>query len=291
MKRYHFILFLVVPIFILLSCKKVTEKNDVIASARYLLNQSQYEETIEFLSTDEAKSDPRSELKILRASALAGSVGLNLIDSFPAFQEFLFNAPAAPDLKSKAASAGNIDAASNNLKDNEAAIQDQKNAEREILNFLNGISTGAKVIFGIKWIHPQKRARMFLALSELEKIQKDDTNFKMAVAYRIIIYSSIFMSVFRDSLPEPDKTPSNALRFFCEMNIPRFAEDVHRMRKILSLIQNAYGEIPRSETENSTALKKMLGFVNRLREFFERNRSPLQRVYFLQGLLRNEVCS
>lgn len=269
--------FAVLLILILSACRPVSEKTDDVGVARHLLNKGEYEQAIGLLSESGQRADTPAEQRVLLASAYAGSVGVNLVDSYSAFSELLFkdalvNSKLALDEQSA------------------LEISDRLVAEREILSFVTSLGESAKVIFGFKWIPPEKRTRVFLAAMQIDAIPKESDAFVAARVYKVIILSALVMSTFRDSLGSPEKVFSSPLETFCELNGSRFGETVGRLQAQMTLLNGATEEIVASGKPVSKSLSKLYKMVERLRGFFEKNRSVAVRSYFANGALRNELC-
>jgi hypothetical protein len=205
------------------SCSPSIEKTDAKGNARHLLNKGQYEQAIQVLEASVVSGTADPEARLLLASSYVGSVGVNLVESFPAFQQFLF----ATDVREKA----------KETKDSTPTeIADRMAAERAILNMISDLVVGAKVIFGLKWIPPEKRTRLFRAAAQLDQIPKDSKHYQSALIYRSIIFSSLFMMTFRSTLKEPQKIFDEPLAVFCAIDVVRFADNLRTMEMVVLLL-------------------------------------------------------
>lgn len=269
------------------SCKAVSEKSDKLGTAKHLLNAGKYEETIGLLHEDSQQPSASAELRILMASAYAGSVGLNLVDSYPAFEELLFKDALAQKTMSLAESTNTT---STETPVPTEPIATREKAEQELLHMVSTLVTTTKVVFGLKWIPPEKRARVFSAAKELDTIPKSDAHFRAGAVYRLIIFSALFMSTFRDSLGTPNKAFTAPLEVFCAMDANKLTENVGRMHLQLKLIDQASRDLTEGTTQNPAPIKKLVLVFERIRNFFNSNRDHMTTAYFAQGALRNEVC-
>lgn len=262
-------------------CKAVNEGSDPIHDAKQLLNQGEYDKVIGLLSEDALKNDANSELRILLASAYAGSIGLNLVDSYPAFEELLFK-----DALTKRSSATE----NPQTRPSEDSVVDQQKAEQELLSMITSIVKASKVVFGLKWIPPVKRPRVFKAAQLLDKINKADPLSKSASVYKLIIFSSLFMSTFRDSLVSQEKQSEVPTDFFCDLNIYKFVENLTRMQVQLRIIEEISKDYTESSSNPPASIQKIITLFERVRNFFTKNRDHITLAGFLHGALRNEIC-
>lgn len=290
--RDVFILFLAIPLFC--QCKEISEKPDALGNAKHLLNKGRYEEAITLLAGEVQKEKVSSEARVVLASAYAGSVGFNILDSFEAFQELFFKVPL---LSSKKKSASLVDSESANFRlenvepvAKEEVILDRIKAEHEILSLLSSMVTGSKVIMGLKWIPPEQRVRILRAAQQIDLIPKDDPQYRSASIYRLIIYADLFMSTFRDSLSDPSETFDSPAKFYCQLDISKMAEKIAKLRIQVSTMDLIASEISQDTIEKNSGLKKLTETIGRLQRFFSSNRSPAIRSYFSNGVLRNEIC-
>ncbi|MEY3901476.1 MAG: hypothetical protein RL189_782 [Pseudomonadota bacterium] len=264
-----------------LGCKAINESSDSIHDAKQLLNQGEYEKVIGLLSQDAQKIDVSSEHRILLASAYAGSIGLNLVDSYPAFEELLFKDAL---IKRSSATENPLTGQS------EDTVIDQQKAEQELLNMIASIVKASKVVFGLRWIPPAKRPRVFKAAQQLDRIAKTDHLFKSASVYKLIIFSSLFMSTFRDSLVSQEKQFELPTEFFCDLNIYKFVENLARMQAQLRIIEAISKDVIESSLNPPASLQKIITLFERIRIFFTKNRDHITLAGFLHGALRNEIC-
>ena len=294
--RNIFILFLAIPLFC--QCKEISEKPDAVGNAKHLLNKGRYEEAITLLADEVQKEKVSSEARIVLASAYAGSVGFNILDSFEAFQELFFKVPL---LSSKKKSASLVDSESTKFRlenvesvqsqpTKEEVILDRIKAEHEILSLLSSMVTGSKVIMGLKWIPPEQRVRILRAAQQIDLIPKDDPQYRSASIYRLIIYANLFMSTFRDSLSDPSESFDSPAKFYCQLDISKMAEKIAKLRIQVSTMDLIASEISPDTIEKNSGLKKLTETIGRLQRFFSSNRSPAIRSYFSNGVLRNEIC-
>jgi ribonucleotide reductase alpha subunit len=259
------------------SCSPSIEKIDAKGSARHLLNKGQYEQAIQILEASVLAGTVDHEARLLLASAYVGSVGVNLVESFPAFEQFLF-----------------AESSRDNSKDAEDTappdIADRMAAERAILNMISDLVVGTRVIFGLKWIPPEKRTRLFRAAAHLDQIPKDSKHHQSALIYRTIVFSSLFMITLRSTLKEPEKIFSEPLAVFCSIDVLRFADNLRMMEMAVLLLNETAQKLAEAAQKPSKNVVKIVDAIARLNKFFESNRSALSRAYFVQGALRNELC-
>jgi hypothetical protein len=293
--------FLVLMTFTILTfsrCKEISEKTDPVSNAKHMLNKGQYEEAISLLSEEVGKEKVSSETRVVLASAFAGSVGLNIIESFGAFQELFFKTPL---LSAKKKSASLVEGGNERLSLDqvhsptesvvrEEVISDRVKAEQEVLSLLTSMVTGSKVIMGLKWIPPEKRVRILKAVQQIDFIPKDDPQYRSASIYRLIIYANLFMSTFRDSLSNPNLQIESPSQFYCQLDIARLAERTTKLRVQISTMELITQEINPDVIAGNSGLKKLTETISRLQRFFSSNRSPAIRSYFSNGVLRNEIC-
>ncbi len=308
MKRYIFFAF--VLNILLYGCKEKSEDTDAVGNARHLLNKRSYQEAIDLLTvelakdsnsnlSEEKKISRKSEMRLLLASAYAGSVGLDLIDSYSAFEEVLFK----DSLFSKktvsllaveqppANEAGNSEQASASApKDRATEILDRQKAELEIFSFLETLLSSTKIIFGLKWIPPNDRVKIIRGAQQLDLIPKNDKYFRTASIYRFVLFSDLFMSTLRDSLGDPKGVFNSSTALFCAMDIANLADTNSKLNLQLNILSVVADEISPDVKEKNPGLVKLLSTFSKLRNFFNSNRSPLNRAYFLQGTLRNDIC-
>ena len=312
MKRYISIAFVLAVS--LNGCKEKTEETDAIGNARHLLNKRSYEEAIDFLTIElanesttnlnnEKRKSQTSEMRLLLASAYAGSVGLDLIDSYAAFEEVIFKDALVSKKKNsqlnepfneqKSASVDSIkldEAPNPSEKDLALEILGRQKAEQEIFSFLETLLSSTKIIFGLKWIPPSDRVKILRGAQQLDLIPKDDKYYRTASIYRFILFSDLFMSTLRDSLGDPKGTFDTSTALFCGLNIANLADTNSKLNLQLNILSIAADEISPAVKEKNPGLVKLLTTFAKLRNFFNSNRSPLNRAYFLQGTLRNEIC-
>ena len=171
-----------------------------------------------------------------------------------------------------------------------AEILDRQKAEREIFSFLETLLSSTKIIFGLKWIPPSDRVKIIRAAQQLDKIPKEDKYFRAASIYRFILFSDLFMSTLRDSLGDPRGVYDSSSGLFCALNVANLADTNSKLNLQLTILSVAADEISPAVKEKNPGLVKLLTTFSKLRQFFDSNRSPLSRAYFLQGSLRNEIC-
>jgi hypothetical protein len=289
------------------SCKKVNEKSDVIGNARHLMNEGKYEEALGGLKAETQKGDVSSEVRILTASAYAGSVGLNLVDSFTAFEELLFKNSFVQKAQA-VTSEGQIDKKnihadavvatstpataqpSSALTADTSPIENRENAERELLDALTNLTTASNVIFGLKWVPPEKRVRILRAAQQLDQVPKSDSLFRSASIYKIVIFSSLFMSTFRDSIEGPKEFIEDPMAVFCKLNVQNLIESTSILQVQLSLLKSPIEDLRELGANEAGSLKKMIHAFSRLQSFFVTQQSARERASFLHGALRNEIC-
>lgn len=261
-----------------MACSQSIEKTDAKGNARHLLNKGEYEKAIQILEASAQTGVADAEERLLLASAYVGSVGVNLVESFPAFQQFLF-------------SDSNRDTTKSTKDQPPSDIADRMAAERAILNMIGDLVVGAKVIFGLKWIPPEKRTRLFQAAAQLDLVPKDSRHYQSALIYRTITFSALFMMTFRSTLKEPQKIFSEPLAVFCAIDVVRFADNLRMIEMAVLLLNDTAEELTKANERPSKNVLKIVDAIRRLNRFFESNRSALTRAYFAQGALRNELCS
>ncbi len=308
MKAY--ILVALVMVVFLDGCKEKTEETDAIGNARHLLNKRNYQEAIDLLTAElapEAKTNlseqkrnsQKNEMRLLLASAYAGSVGLDLIDSYSAFEEVLFKDALVSQKKSSllgdehiaSADSMKLDQVLKSSENNMATeILDRQKAELEIFSFLETLLSSTKIVFGLKWIPPSDRVKILRGAQQLDLIPKEDRYFRTASIYRFILFSDLFMSTLRDSLGDPKAVLNNSKGIFCALNIASLADTNSKLNLQLNILSVVADEISPQVKEKNPGLVKLLTTFTKLRVFFNSNRSPLNRAYFLQGTLRNEIC-
>lgn len=279
-------------------CKEISEKTDPVSNAKHFLNKGQYEEAISLLSEEAGKDRVSSETRLVLASAFAGSVGLNIIESFGAFQELFFKTSLLSSKKKNASlvEGGNGGFSLEQVQSpsesgvREEIISDRIKAEHEVMSLLTSMVTGSKVIMGLKWIPPEKRVRILKAVQQIDFIPKEDPQYRSASIYRLIIYTNLFMSTFRDSLSNPHLQIDSPSQFYCQLDISKLAERTTKLRVQISTMELISQEINPDVIAGNSGLKKLTETIIRLQRFFLSNRSPAVRSYFSNGVLRNEIC-
>jgi len=304
------ILAAIVMVTFLESCKEKTEETDAIGNARHLLNKRNYQEAIDLLTvelapetktnlSEEKRNFQKNEMRLLLASAYAGSVGLDLIDSYAAFEDVLFKDALVSQKKSSllgdenatSAASMKLEQVSKSSEDSMVTeILDRQKAEREIFSFLETLLSSTKIIFGLKWIPPSDRVKILRGAQQLDLIPKEDKYYRTASIYRFILFSDLFMSTLRDSLGDPKAVLDNSKGIFCALNIASLADTNSKLNLQLNILSVVADEISPLVKEKNPGLVKLLATFSKLRTFFNSNRSPLNRAYFLQGTLRNEIC-
>lgn len=267
---------LVLLIFLLISCRRVNEGTDVVGTALHLLNESRYDEAIGLLRPAVEKTPGNSDARLVLASAYAGSVGFNLIDSYSSFEKLLFDKPLI---------------AANLTSPPSQHLQEILKAEHELISFLEELQEGATVIFGLPWVAPERRGRVLHAVVALEAIQKNDPNFHRSAVYRSMLFSLLFLNTLRDSLPAPSEMPKSSIGFFCAINMWRLVENVTRMRRLLSYTLAAVHDVYPEPEKAPPALDKIRKSLERMREILDRNRNVTAITTLAHGALRNEICT
>ena len=259
------------------ACGSKPETLSVTAHARHLLNQGRYDAAISLLTNNE--NPITDEQRVLLASSYAGSVGLNLNDSYLAFEDILFKRSLAEEKNALLVSAKLL-----------AEVPPQSKEEQEIASLIQGLSTGSKVIFGLQWIPPQKRSRILLASRELQLIPPHSIQYTTSRAYRYLLFVALYASSLRDSLPSPQKILNDPIDFLCNVNISQWIEAQFRMELNLRLIELAAKDFSGFEQNTPKFIRKLNSGFYKLKNLFTRNEEVVFLLEKIQPYLQENYC-
>jgi hypothetical protein len=221
-----------------LGCSRVEFEVDPISLSTELLNQRRYPEAIEVLTSLQAESPENqtdSRIRILLASALAGSVGVDAIELFDILGERFFKDPlidtiALGDIYSKdpvlpqpesTVTSRPEDAEELPNQDEFSSSSPGKIFQRSLIEASKITYEALDVLFRIPYTPKKDRPRLNRAMSELRMVTKDDPRYKSARLYLalmdIVQFSNKIRDILKDGIDERVFSGSFLKQWACKL--------------------------------------------------------------------------
>lgn len=275
-----------------LSCRTRSDKVSPRNQAIEYLNQRDYDHAIPLLEEIVATDDQDQNSKILLASAFTGSVGLNMIDSYDLFISLLFN-------KDDNDSKRNIDTQANDQKiqspatpPGTEAVSNKTLFKREILTFLDNLTTGFYFVFTLPYSTGTEREKLFRAITILEKVPENCPEFFQAKTFSAVISLNLFANYLNDSFTDLRKMAHvSAIDLICSMNAKVFVKDFKVSLKYLE--NGADQTIKAAQSKNkkiSPKLSKLQTKVKKLYSLYDSYESKLTDFEILLNDFKVETC-
>ncbi len=232
------------------SCSRVEFEVDPITLSTELLNQRRYAEAIDLLTSVQnasAENQQDSRIRILLASALAGSVGVDVIELFDVLGDRFFKDPiidtiSFEDLSDKKTEAPQPDAVVTAEADSssEPPKQEQQVLSGAAAMIQKSLIEASKityealdVLFRIPYTSKADRPRLNRAMSELRMIPPEDIRFKSARLYLALMDIVQFSNNIRDVLKDgvDDKAFSGVLlkQWVCKLKPAQILPSIYEL--------------------------------------------------------------
>lgn len=273
-------------ILLLVGCGRKEESVDSLVYAKYLLNQFRYEEASRYLNKFHQENPENDQVIILYASALNGTIGINIIDSFEILRYSLFNKPV---FNFNENSFDNLESE----KTSDSSFDLIKQFELEILKISAAAKEAFTIASKIPYIKKDKRPLVIKSLNLLAKIKKDSTSYQSSQIYSSILHLMQFVNYFRDSVKNIDTSGKKEwyINFVCHMDLSSFLENLNDSSRFLDYSFQALHNSKRmSHSTIYKNLKISRDLLVKLSGLYEENKHLVNQAKLAHELAKNTYC-
>ena len=247
----------VIVIFLVINACAVIEQ-DVSPKEQAVshLNAREFHEAISILMRLNQENPDDDEIKILLASAYAGSTGLNIIDSFHVFKPLIFK-----EEKDKSGISENdfnlVD--SESLADVETAVDPEVEArlkmKKSMVRLFDSLSDGFAIIFSMPYSEAVERRKLVEALLILKQIPAHSSYYVKANHYMVLLNLTQFLNYTKDAFPDTKFTEGDrASHLLCNFKPSIFFRNTESSFSYLISGINSF-EIVRKDLEKEMSPK------------------------------------
>ncbi|RYZ90252.1 MAG: hypothetical protein EOP04_04480 [Proteobacteria bacterium] len=195
-----------------LSCKhRYPDELTDVDKAKESLNQGDYQGAIGILEVHNKQNPEDNESKTLLASAYAGSVGINLVDSYSFFETLIHK-----------------DKDSVRKKVVVAEGEEVKAIGKKIQSFLLEIASQSAVFFDIPFVKLQDRTALEKALATVRSVQKGTEAERRIRLYSGFLHLLQFTNYFKDIFPGLNfKSTPSGIDLICALETQFFVDNLN----------------------------------------------------------------
>jgi hypothetical protein len=225
---------LLVTIGMMTSCARVEEPVSTEQRVNELLNAGRFDEAISVLE-GVIRENPEDHAARLRlASAYAGSVKFNLIDTFEAFEPLIDYTPSTKKAPQVSVPESEIAAMpESEFRDGTIANMDIrlriKKFERNLLISIYDAESLTQIMFRLPYLGISERVKIAKAIKILEPVPEGEKSFTVATVYRGVLHFVTFSNYFRDSMSSvanDNDTDGLPLKIYCGLNMSAFSTNI-----------------------------------------------------------------
>lgn len=292
LKRSNFY-YAIILAFFLSSCSIENEEEysntDLI---HYLLNQQRYEEAIAVIQEIFPNSSDQQHLRLLWASALSGSAGLDMIDRFQVFENEFFGQASDSNLKQDDPN-----------EDKQGFFQSPDSSELIEKNLfqdfetelLEGLMRGEETLRLLKiipYFNREKTAVLQEAIGVLEGVGMDDVYSDAARVYESILDITLFITHLRRAFPYAELSGGSLLgEVSCRIAIRKSISDLLQSTYYLNRFFQALSIVERrSDSFNFNSLEEFRATLGRLEKYKNENVQGLLTADMVQRMGRFFKC-
>lgn len=306
LKWFAFRTFFLAACIVFAGCGSERPEVDELTEARYFLNQGNYQKAVVILKKLHQNASDNADISILYSSALAGSVGLNAIDSFTALEGSLFDKPIASQnigtdrlLEATYSNAPVLEllvdpnAQKDPLEENLRKVEE---FERSLLDLGQAIEEIGGVLTQLPYIRDNDRLRLIEAMRVLKDVgEEKGEDYIVSQVYLSVISLVQFLSYFRDAIPASGGKVKGRLwykQLFCRMDVKTFVNNLSDSAYFLSLSFKSLNEARR---QSSSRIYGNLRFISISLDHFSQvsltRRNEVVFVNALHKLAQNAQCN
>ncbi len=275
---------LIIGLMLLFGCVQESPAVDRKDRAKEYLNHRQFQAAIALL--DELhRANPRDdETSVLLASAYAGSVGINVIDSLPIFQTVLIDQRQS-----------HVVASESDLPRPPGSADDttETSAAHEIANFFDDVGRHFRTVEKIPHVPIDERKNLVEAFLVLRTVSQDSAYYQRARSYSALISMLQFLNFIRDSLHKPNQNGSpDESELICQVKMVGLVDNMTSAIRYLSIMSDDLTEVMTAtgQKELPGNLKNVQENAQRVVEIFETHRESVESGQLVERTFTSSIC-
>ena len=246
-------------------CKTVEVEVSQKQQALDWLNERRYDDAI-FLLEDLVRKDPGDHhLKVLLSSAIAGKVGFDLVDSFPAYKAIIDSSKTDAGFYLE----------DNGLPDH---IENSEDFERWLVALLRNSANVFRAAYKFRHLEGEQRRYLLDAIQYLREVPPESEQYISAMAYLAMINLYQVTNYFKDAFPSDALTGEWSFEALaCKIEVGKFFKSLAHVAdyllgaiKALEALESKTGEKPEWQK-----LKDLKDKAQEMRRFYNDNKNVI----------------